>query len=604
MPRRLVFVIALTLAIVACNGGTAPTTTLPSVDSSTSSTTPAPTSTEPATTTTTAPVAPADLVYTNGDIVTMDPSIGTAEAIAITGELIVAVGTAAEIDAYIGPNTTAIDLNGRAVNPGFVDAHTHILTDMGGIASGQALALANGITSLGDASIEEEWPAQFISAAEAGELRVRTSLYLARTDPCGDDFDTWYTDYEPDAILAERVRVGGIKVFADGGVCGALAVSDTFLDGYVNGVPYHDTDLLTSWIVEADEAGYQVIIHAQGDLAIAQVQDAYETVLDGEPNTLRHRIEHNAFVTPAIEKRYGELGIVPTIFGISSACSADAGWTDFYKEFGDRPNAIGAANPGLVVAWHGDDPSLPPINPILELFSLVTRANVTEDGTVCEPPDWMASGGVTVEEGLAMMTTGSAYALRQDHLVGSLTPGKLADIVILSDNLLTTPPAEFPTVEILATVIGGVTEYCAPEATTLCPDADPSSSLVATASMSRPGHPPDLVLDGVSSGDSFWSSGTDPSQWIMVTFPGPSTVAKVRFVVFQSPPSDTVHSLEMLVAGEWTLVETFSGFTTTGDVLTWSPEAPLEGVSALRMTTLESLSWPEWYEIEIDYTRQ
>ena len=365
-----------------------------------------------------------------------------------------------------------------------------------------------------------------------------------------------------------------------------------------------DTDLLTSWIADADEAGYQVIIHAQGDLAIAQVQDAYETVLGGGPNTLRHRIEHNVFVTPAIESRYGKLGIVPTIFGISSACSADAGWTDFYKEFGDRPDAIGAANPGLVVAWHGDDPSLPPINPILELFSLVTRANVTEDGTVCEPPDWMVGGGVTVEEGLAMMTTGSAYALRQDHLVGSLTLGKLADLVILSDNLLTTPPAEFPSVEILATVIGGVTEYCAPGATALCPNSEPKPTLVATASASRSGKAPDLVLDGLSSGDSFSSSGADPSQWIMVTFPGPSTVTEIRFIVFQNPPSDTIHELEALVSGDWTVVETFNGFTTTGDVLTWRPLDPLANVSAFRMTTLKSLSWPEWYEIEIDSSLQ
>ena len=78
-------------------------------------------------------------------------------------------------------------------------------------------------------------------------------------------------------------------------------------------------------------------------------------------------------------------------------------------------------------------------------------------------------------------------------------------------------------------------------------------------------------------------------------------MTKIRFVVFQNPPSETVHELGVLADGEWTLVETFRGATATGDVLTWRPRSPLAGASAFRMTTLESLSWPEWLEIEIDY---
>jgi hypothetical protein len=119
-----------------------------------------------------------------------------------------------------------------------------------------------------------------------------------------------------------------------------------------------------------------------------------------------------------------------------------------------------------------------------------------------------------------------------------------------------------------------------------------------TASASRPGHGPELVLDGSAAGDSFWSSGGDAPQWIRVDLPEPIRLSAVRFVVFQSPPSDTIHELEALVDGEWSLVETFARFTTTGDVLTWEPPPELSAVAAIRMTTLESLSWPEWYEIE------
>ncbi|WKZ81942.1 MAG: amidohydrolase family protein [Acidimicrobiia bacterium] len=474
MPEQISVATILLLLIAACGGDAAPATTsnpatTTSITQAATTTTAAHTSSSTPSTSTSVAVEAADVVFLGGDIVTMDPDLGTVEAIAIKGDLILAVGTAAEVEAHIGSATTVIDLGGRVVAPGFVDAHTHILTDMGGIAAGQVLALENGITSLGDASIEPGLPEEFIAASASGELRVRTTLYLTRTDPCGDEFGTWYEALAPDSVLGDRVRVGGVKIFADGGVCGLLASSEVFLVGYEVGAPYHDLEVLTGWIRDADAAGYQVIIHAQGDLAIAQAQDAYAEVLAGGPNTRRHRIEHNAIVTEAVVTRYGELGIVPTLFGMSSACIPDIGWTDFYKEYGDRPIDIVQANPGLIVAWHGDDPSLPPVSPIIELFSLVTRANIAEDGSVCEPPAWMADGGVTVEQGLAMMTINSAYALHQDHLVGSLVPGKLADLIVLTDNLLTIPADRLPSVEVLATIIGGSVEYCAAGAEAICP---------------------------------------------------------------------------------------------------------------------------------------
>jgi hypothetical protein len=71
-------------------------------------------------------------------------------------------------------------------------------------------------------------------------------------------------------------------------------------------------------------------------------------------------------------------------------------------------------------------------------------------------------------------------------------------------------------------------------------------------------------------------------------------------MVFQNPSSDTEHQLEVIVEGEWTVVATFSGFTATGDVLVWEPDSGSQVVEAFRITTLKSMSWPEWYEIEIE----
>jgi predicted amidohydrolase YtcJ len=529
----------------------------------------------------------------------MDPAVGTVEAIAIVGDTIVAVGSAHQIAQYAGADTLVVDLAGRTIIPGFVDAHTHVLFEMGGLAEGQRLALENGITTVGDAYVNSERVDAYVAAAESGELRVRASMYLVRTDACGTDQDLWYEEYPPDEAFGDRLRVAGVKIFADGGTCGPLGASEPFLQGVEVSAPFHDLDTLTSYITDADDGGYQVLVHAQGDLAVANVQDAYASVLAGDENLLRHRIDHNALVTEDIVSRYNALGLVVVLFGTSEACAPDAPWTDFYKENGEEPAEIVAANPDVVFAWHGDDPWIVPVSPMGELFGLVTRGAVAEDGSTCEPAPWMVDEGVTVGQGLAMMTTGSAYALRQEGVVGSLTPARLADVVVLSDNPLTVAAGELADIDVLMTMIGGVTEFCRGGAEAWCPGWAIPEVPAATASASRPEHGSELVLDGSVSGESFWSSGADATQWIRVDLPQPTTVSSIRFVVYQNPPSDTIHELEVMVDGEWTPAETFIGFTTTGDVLMWDPLPDFGAIEAIRMTTLESLSWPEWYEVEI-----
>lgn len=605
MTRRYIVracvVIALAGIVAACDGSSSveTTTTTQSTTTTSAATT---TSSAPATTTTEA-VAFADLVYTGGDVITMDPDVGTVGAIAITGDTITAVGEAADIAPLIGPDTVVVELDGNTVQPGFVDAHTHILTDMGGIEAGQQLALAAGITSLGDASIEPGLPEEFIAASDSGLLKIRTSLYLTRTDPCGVDAGTWYEEFPADAQLADRVRVGGVKIFADGGVCGRIAASEPWLAGIPIQAPYHPDETLTGWIADANDAGYQLLIHAQGDLAIEQVQDSYEAVMD-EGNPLRHRIDHNVFVTPANVNRFIDLNIPAAMFGVSAACQPDIGWEPFYQQYGDRPNAINLVDPDYPVAWHGDDPSLPPIDPILELYSLVTRNNIDDDGSVCIAPDWMAGGAVDMPLGLEMMTTNSAYALRVEDAVGSLTPGKLADLVVLSQNLLTIPKEQIPETQVLATVIGGVTEYCAPGNEALCPgfEAPPpvEDAIGPVASQSGPHNGPELAFDGSLEEWSVWSSHDDAPQWIGFNMPDPVAITEIRATVYQNPPSDSVHEISLLIDGEWVVVETWEGFTTTGDVLVWAPDEPIFNVDAFRITTLSSESWPEWFDIEFD----
>ncbi|MEZ5175422.1 MAG: amidohydrolase family protein [Acidimicrobiia bacterium] len=470
MNARIVFVLVGLVAVtVACTGSSDPTTT--TVPATTTSTTAPPVRTTTTTTVAVPTVAPAGVVFTGGDVVTMDPEFGIVQAMAISGDRIVAVGSQAEIEPYIGDETIVIDLEGRAVGPGFVDPHTHILTDWSDFAEGQRVALRHGITSLGDASVEPDAYDQLVTAAQSDELRIRTSMYLGKTDPCGVPSDDWYLAHPAGSEPGNRLRVQGIKIFDDGGVCGQVAGSETFVDGYEVGAPYHSVETLVEWINTADAAGYQVVVHAQGDLAIRGAQDAYEQVLGGNDNPLRHRIDHNSIPTPDLLPRFTELNLVPVVFALGSSCSPDAPWTEFYRRNGDRPGDMVRANPDIRVAWHGDDPWVSPVSPILDMYSLVTRADFAEDGSICPAPDWFATGGVTIEQAYPMVTLNGAYALGRDDEVGSLTPGKHADLVVMTDNPLTVPIDELPSVAVVSTMIGGRTEYCADGAERWCAEA-------------------------------------------------------------------------------------------------------------------------------------
>ena len=125
--------------------------------------------------------------------------------------------------------------------------------------------------------------------------------------------------------------------------------------------------------------------------------------------------------------RYSELGAVPVVFGQPFTCAMlDGGaWSVLIPD--DNPavvlrpwfdpwRSLLDANPGLSVAWHSDFPFFA-LEPLTHLWSLVTRREMREDGSVCEPPDWLQEGAVSVEEGLRMMTIDGAHALFMDQKV-------------------------------------------------------------------------------------------------------------------------------------------------------------------------------------------
>ena len=174
---------------------------------------------------------------------------------------------------------------------------------------------------------------------------------------------------------------------------------------------------------QLDAMGLQAAVHALGDRAVENALHAIESVLDGAPNDLRHRIEHNMFIRPDLLARYGEVGAVPAIWASEACTIRNESYRDSEGRLTHRwggPDthpwinpwrSLLDANPGLPVAFHSDMSWGEP-GPVAHLYSLVTRNEVfLDESPICEAPDWLVHESIGVEEALRTMTTGAAYAL-------------------------------------------------------------------------------------------------------------------------------------------------------------------------------------------------
>jgi hypothetical protein len=190
---------------------------------------------------------------------------------------------------------------------------------------------------------------------------------------------------------------------------------------------------------------------------------------------MRHRIEHNASVRPDQIPLYNDIQPVAMVFGGSIACW----WSQANEQFDQSPEgesvnwewptrSLIEANPDVVFAWHDDVPVFP-LGSIEQLWGFVTRKELAEDGSICEPPDFAAAQAIPVETALKLMTINAAYALFRDEQVGSLEAGKYADMIILSDNPLTIDPDDLINLRVLVTMVNGRAEYCNQGMLSRCP---------------------------------------------------------------------------------------------------------------------------------------
>jgi len=454
--------------------------------------TPRPATAEPTSGSASAPggaAATADIIFHNGIVLTMDDAHPTASAVRILGESIAAVGDDPTVLAEAGPATTIVDLGGRTLMPGFVDAHSHMFQEPDPDAVQDAL-LRTGVTTTAEMYVDPPLLDRLLDLDAQGELRVRLSAYLLYDTSCGDVLDEWWRAYPATRVPGEMLRIGGLKVFTDGGSCNAPAVTFDYGNGVGTGDLYFTQPQLEAALRTIDGAGYQAAVHALGDRALDVVLGAFENLWGGD-NPRRHRIEHNAVLRPDQLARYSAAQPVATIFAPFATCHKLGSDTRFKYEVPEANRTwewpwrdLIDANPGLRLAWHGDMPHVYPPDAAYQLWAIVTRAELAADGSICQPPDWIAHNALTVDEALHLMTTGAAYALDRDLEVGSLAPGKYADMIILSANPITIPPAVLKDIQVVMTMVGGEVEFCSIGMEALCPAPAAADTPTAEASPS------------------------------------------------------------------------------------------------------------------------
>lgn len=520
----------------------------------------------------------------NGRVLTMDADRPIVSALLAVGERIVARGDTQQVRSAAPPGTKVVDLAGRAVVPGFIDAHCHTLQE--GLRLQQVNVsppgvmnverLLSGIRERASRSAEGAW---VIAAGydhqrlaerrhptieeldragmghptlvrhTSGHLSVANTLALRQagldgssSDPTGgtivrdehgvptgllleraqqlvigvvpapsraelvraitntsqqmategvttihemsvgrisaDEVGVWQELRDAGAlrqnvrltILAERLfertdeafglgvrtgfgddrlRIGGLKLFADGSLlAGTAALNEPFERTTERGMLVMPEVELRRQISVAHERGWQLAIHTLGDRAIAVVLDALETALREHPRAHRHRIEHCAVLTPELISRIVQLGALPVVqpgfISVLGPALRMALGTERAKLCYPLASLLRA---GAHVAGSSDRPVVPGA-PLRGIHDAVNE--VMSDGV-----PYVTEERLSPMEALRLFTTGSAYAGFDENELGSLTPGKRADFVVLREDPTVVQPERIRDIPVDATFVFG-----------------------------------------------------------------------------------------------------------------------------------------------------
>lgn len=313
-----------------------------------------------------------------------------------------------------------------------------------GLQSALTMFHAAGITSCCDALCGPEDVKLLMAARSAGLLSMRTGVLLAHPH-----YDHMAALGLQSGLGDELLRLVGVKAFVDGACAGGNCLVDEPFEGTDDhGMQTTSTEALEGLVSRTTRDQVALAVHANGDRAIRLLLDAHEKARQHGGPVPRHRIEHCTLVDDDIIARIKALGLVAVPFGSYARFHGDK-LAGYYGEkrlermFAHRS----LLDAGIPVAGSSDYPC-GPLEPLAAITSCVERRAL--DGSLVGP-----SQRITVQEAIALYTTGSAYASGEEHLKGKLAPGMLADFVELSDDPFRVAPADIANLGVQSTWVGG-----------------------------------------------------------------------------------------------------------------------------------------------------
>ncbi|NUQ13646.1 MAG: amidohydrolase, partial [Gemmatimonadaceae bacterium] len=315
-----------------------------------------------------------------------------------------------------------------------------------------------GLTSVHDAGVGRAVIDVYEEVAREGRFNIRDYVMVANNDEAIDH----YLQRGPQAGLYEgRLWIKAIKISADGalGSRGAALIEPYTDDPRNSGLALVPPGRVRDVAVKALRGGFQVNVHAIGDRANRTVLDELEQALDQVPVAdHRFRIEHAQIIHPDDVPRFAQLGVIPSMQ--ASHQTSDMYWA--VNRLGPT-RVLGAyawrslLNTGVIIA-NGSDLPVERTNPLISFMASVAR----QDARGWPAGGWYPEQRMTRDEALRSMTIWAAYAGFMEKEVGSLVPGKLADFVVLDQDIMRVPPELILSTNVVATYLGGRAVYQRP----------------------------------------------------------------------------------------------------------------------------------------------
>jgi predicted amidohydrolase YtcJ len=447
----------------------------------------------------------AAVLVVNGTFHTVNSAKPIVQAVAIREGRILGMGTTEEIKrSYTAP--TLIDLHGAPVYPGFIDSHAHLeglgaalmTLDLAGATSVQdvqamphnakgtadppggriiepvlppptraermeaisravARCLSVGLTEVHDMGVDLEGIQIYKEMIQAGRFPFRVYAVIGGT---GETWDHYKNRGPEIGGFDDKLTVRALKLYADGalGSRGAALVEPYSDEPDNRGLTLTSRYELTLAAQDCAEKGFQLCVHASGDRANTMVLTTYEELFNQRKInglSIRFRVEHAQVLMPDDIGRFARLGVLPMMQ--PARCTSDMYWAE--DRLGPK-RVLGAyawrslLDSGSIIPAGSDFPVEDP-NPMYGFHAAITRQDLHD----LPPGGWYPAQRMTRDEALKAFTIWGAYAGFQEKDLGTIEPGKWADMTVLSKDIMAIAPEEIPGTVVTMTFVAGVVAF-------------------------------------------------------------------------------------------------------------------------------------------------